>query len=294
MAVVLRTKHLLVRELKAYTGSTGRTELPADLATVPTVFDGLLDKPIDDRVVLEVITRALLQKLRAAEAEYLTAARRHPETGERALSIFLKTQTTLERTLQRLHDVRQHGDRDTHFASAPAGEGPPVDPVPTVFDGLLDQQVSERALSEAVTRAIAEKVKHVEQEYQAAVLQGRGDADQALTKFVKMLPPLERALHRLQEARKPQDEMNQTLGALQKELVKVAFAGVDEFVKADVLRMHNFIDNYASGQFKLELVRRFLEDYKQTWKIDLGRQLQQCLEAALKNSPLGRQLRNET
>lgn len=294
MTVVLRTKHLLVRELKAYTGSTERPELPADLSTVPTVFDALIDKPIDDQVVLEVTTRALLQKLRAVEAEYLTAVQRNPETAERALSNFLKTQATLERALQRLHDARQHRDRDGHFASAPANEGAPVEAAPTVFDGVLDQEVNAHAISEAVTRAIADKIKHVEQDYQGAVRAGRGVDDRALEKFLKMLPLLQRALQALQETAKPRDEIDKTVGAAVEELIAVAFAAVDEFVKADVQRMHKLIDEFAQGRVGLKLLQQWLEDYKQDWKKTLGFDLRQSLNAAVESSKLLRKkLRTE-
>ncbi len=292
MAVVLRTKHLLVRELKAYTGSTGRTEPPADLATVATVFDELLDKPIDDQVLLEVTTRALLQKLRAVEAGYLAAANRNPEVAERAWSIFLKTHTALEGTLQRLHHLRQDGNGDTNLASAPEADGGHVEALPTAFDGLLEGQVSAQAVSQAVVRAIADKMKRVEQDYQTAVLAGRGDADQALTKFLKMLPLLQRALERFQETGKPQEEMKKSLESARKELTEVAFAAVDKFMNAHVDTLHKLVDQFAQGKLILKLLQRYLDDYRTQWRQSLGSDLWLDLTAAYQKSKLWRELRN--
>ena len=292
MAIALRTKHLLVRELKAYTGSAGSTQLRADLATVQTVFDGLLDKPIDDQALLEVTTRALLQKLRAVEAQYLAAAKRNPELGERALSIFLKTHTALEGTLQRLHGLRQEGNGDTNLASAPAGAGGPGEPLPTAFDGLLEGQVNAHAVSQAVVRAIAEKMKRVEQEYQTAVLAGRSDADQALTKFLKVLPLLQRALERFKDTGKPQEEAKKTLLAAVKELTEVAFSAVDTFVKDHTETMHKFIEQYSQNKLTSKLLQRYLDDYSTQWRQTLGLTLYQDLRAAYEKSELWRRLRN--
>ena len=81
-------------------------EDPPPSPDTPTAFDGLLGKPVNERLVLEAITQAVMEKVRTAEQEWRAATARHPQGAEKALMKFLKMQTALERSLKQLREAR--------------------------------------------------------------------------------------------------------------------------------------------------------------------------------------------
>jgi hypothetical protein len=66
-----------------------------------TVFDNLVDQPIDERAILEATAQTLVSKLRTIDQEY-ALARQAGAPAERTLQRFLKTQQALERCLKML------------------------------------------------------------------------------------------------------------------------------------------------------------------------------------------------
>jgi len=91
---------------EAYSQLAQGQEEPAPGPDTPTAFDGLLGKPVNERLVLEAITQAVMEKVRTAEQEWRAATERKPQLAEKALMKFLKTQTALERSLKQLREAR--------------------------------------------------------------------------------------------------------------------------------------------------------------------------------------------
>ena len=162
---------------------------------------------------------------------------------------------------------------------------PPCPDLPTAFDELVGRPVDERLVLEAVARGLLDKIRAAEQEWQAARQRNPQVADRALARFVKLQTTLDRSLKRLQEARKPMEEMH---GVVDK-FIEVAGEGIAaaarEFMDRRVAMVREALDGYLAGtSTALQVVRRF-DEFEREWGRALADRVSEKVGERLRATP---------
>ncbi len=153
--------------------------------------------------------------------------------------------------------------------------------MPTLFDRLVGQRLTPRVVLETSTSAIIQKLRDIEREYLTALGRSPQQAERALAKFLKTQAVLERGLARLEEARKPYQQMWKTVGDISEKMVTAMADVYAELAKDNAAMVRGAVNDFLTDKLRpSELVRR-IERLEWEWTGDLAGRVQNAARKVL-------------
>jgi len=210
-----------------------------------------------------------------AYASFETLAEKYSPPGHRI------SESSVRRHFRRHVSPGQYSPIATPNLSPPVAAEPP-----TLFDPLVGQgqRLTPRVVLEASTAAIIQKLRDIEREYQMALGRSPQQAERALAKFLKTHALLEHALARLEEARKPRQQLWKAVGDISEKMVNAMADAYAESAKENAAMVRGAINDFLLDKLRpSELVRR-IERFEWEWTADLANKVQNAGRRVLREA----------
>jgi len=156
----------------------------------------------------------------------------------------------------------RHVRPDWQFESIDT-EDDTVQDIPTLFDGLGDDKISESAVAEVVVKALIEQLRYSEKAWRTT--RDRAHAERLQARSLQQLAALDRALHRFDQIKQPRRELKQKFMELVQRVVEATQRASQAVLQDYFAVVNDALSEHLADPSRPDRLVRRVREFERDW-----------------------------